>query len=247
METKKLINSIVMIAIGFGIAYLLFFKGCIRTSNEQVNLYENLDDTTVYYKNLSNENVARNSLLETDKAKTFLLIQSRDSLVRKLQARVKEYQNKLKEGGSVTNFDSNTEINNTTPSITFYDTVRTLDGESLTIPCSDTYTTSYEDKYVNYSIKASKDSTNVKIAINDSYSVILGSDRIKPFKKRKEFVEIINDSPYSKVKNVKTYQIQDERKPVRLSLGLQVGYSVTPLGFAPYLGLGVQYNLLNIY
>ncbi len=42
-----------------------------------------------------------------------------------------------------------------------------------------------------------------------------------------------------------TIRIREPTKPKRFSIGLQVGYGMTPKGFQPYAGIGVTVNLWN--
>lgn len=225
---------------------LLFLRKCDGDLGDKVNLYEHLNDSTTFYKNRLGEQVARNSVLKSENVKTFLEIESKDEEIKQLQARVKEYKSKLKEGGSVTNFSSSTDINNTTGTVV----EPVIDSLGVKDTCNKTYTTKFSDKWIEYTIRANKDSTKLNLKTNDEFSVILGSERPNIFKKRVEFVEVVSSSPYTKTKSVKTYQVQDDRKPIRFSLGIQGGVGINPIrplqGFIPYIGVGAQFNLINI-
>lgn len=223
------------------VAIILLMKGCEDKSKSTIKVYEHLGDSTTYFKNKYNEAVAENSVLTTNSTKDFLLIKSKDSSIILLQARVKEYRDKLKQGGSVVNFGTNTTIDKTTPT-TVIDSFPVNDSSK----CNPKYTASFRDKWIQYEIKATKDSTKLKIMTEDNYSVVIGEQRPKWNKKKETFVDVISSSPYARAKDVKAYQVDDKRKPPRLSLGIQAGYGFSLKGVSPYIGLGLQFNILNI-
>lgn len=234
-----LIGTIILIAM----ILMLRRCGAFSDDKDKVNLYDHVNDSTMFYKNKSNELVARNSVLESEKVSSFLEIQSKDNEIIQLQARVKEYKKQIKDGGSVTNFESGTNINNTTGTIV-HDTM--FIGADSIPHTSSTYVTNFSNEWIDYTIKASRDSTSLNLKTTDRYSVIIGSERPKWNKKKVSFVDVISESPYTKVKSVKTYKVKDNRKPPRVSLGVQVGYGFSSIIPKPYVGMGLQYNILNL-
>jgi hypothetical protein len=240
------------------ILILLLSKGCnkikeLQTSN---SLLEHLDDSAKFYRNKFGELVARNVVLENNSTKEFLKIKSSDSLINQLQARVKEYQKQLKSGGSVTNINTSTNIHKGIATQImdreddiFYWRNRfepfDLNKKKDTTK-NDVYFSNYKDKWIDYQISAFKDTIYLDVEITDKYSVVVGSERDKWYKKKKTFVDVISESPYTQIKSLKAYKVSDERKPTRLSLGIQIGYGLTPIP-KPYIGIGLQYNVLNIF
>lgn len=240
--TKKLVTYTICIVGGVLIA--LLFRGCGNDDADKVKLYEHLNDTTTFYKNKYNQQVARNTVLESRSAKTFLAIETKDKEILALQQLVKDYKKQLKSGGSATNFTTGTTINNTTGTFVVVDTFSIIKND--TVHHYPIYATEFENEWIHYNIDASKDSIGLKLQTTDKYSVVIGEERPKMFKKKVAFVDVISESPYTKVKSVKTYKVDDKRKPTRVSLGVQGGYGLTIYGATPYIGLGVQFNLLNI-
>ena len=241
MIIKKGLTYLVFIAVGIIIA--LLFKGCDDGTKEQLTIYEHLEDSTQFFKNKYNEAVGRNTVLESSSVSNFLAIQTKNAEILELQKRVKDYKDKIKNNGSVTNFSSNTTIDNTT-STTVTDTLPVMiDSVPHYFP---KYSTTYSDEWINYSINATKDSIGVKLNTKDKYSVIIGEERPKMFKKKVPFVEVISESPYTELKSVKTYRVTEKRRPNRVSISVQGGYGYTLFGLSPYVGVGMSFNLLNI-
>ncbi len=210
-------------------------KSCHKTK-DKIEIYNKLDDST--------------SVLTSDNINTFLSIKSKDSLILKLQSEVKDYKKKLGKDGSVTDFSTDTKISKTTKTVvTNNNPVIVSDTCKKDSICNPIYSTSYSDKWITYNLQAKKDSTKLDLKTTDIYSVILGQERPKWYKKKVDFVDVISDSPYSKVKSVKSYKVTDNRKPIRFSLGIQLGYGITVQGFSitpsPYIGVGGQFNIFN--
>lgn len=237
------LNNIISLTV-IVLVLILLLKDCGKEDIGKLSIYQNLNDSTTYYKNKYNETVARNSVLESESVNSFLEIQSKDAEILALQKRVKEYKDKLKDGGNVTGVTTGTTVDNTTGTVIRYDTMPVMNGD--TVKLYPIYSTTFKNEWIDYSIDASKDSMGLKLKVTDKYSVIIGSERPARFKKRVSFVEVISESPYTEIKSVKTYKVKDDRKPPRISIGAQIGYGLTLKGLTPYAGFGVQFNLLNI-
>lgn len=234
-ELKEVIGAIIIVVV-----MVFIFRGCGNTDKEKVTVYEHLEDSTNYFKNKLKETVAENIVLATQNINTFLDIKSKDNLIVSLQARVKQYKNQLKEGGSVVDFGTSTLVDKTVATIV--DSLPINDSLS----CEPKYSASFRDKWIQYEIHSSKDSTKLKLMTEDNYSVIVGEEKQGLFKKKKDFADVISSSPYARVKQVRSYEVKDTRKPSRLSIGIQGGYGITLHGFSPFIGVGAQFNILKI-
>jgi hypothetical protein len=222
---------------------IIMFKHCNGKEKEKSTLYEHLEDSIVFHKNRSGQKVARIQLLESNSVKDFLKIKTQDSVVKHLQAKVKEYERQIKNNGSVTKIGTFSSISNSTATVA-RDTIIIDRGDSLK---ASIYTTTFKDKWINYRIDAFPDTTYLDLKTKDNFSVILGSERPKWYKKKQPFVDVISESPYTEVKSVRAYRVTSSMKPTRLSLGIQVGYGFSSLIPKPYIGIGLQYNILNIF
>jgi hypothetical protein len=223
-------------------------------ANEQI--INALTDSVETFKNAHNQNVAKISILETGKVKDFLKIKSQDKEIIKLQADVKANKKRLGNNGSVTNFDSTTDINISVPtgSTASKDTLiakGTL-GTPDTLKIYPEYKSSINlGKWVVAKIIANKDSTSLTQTIENEYTLVLGREPVKRTgflgfgKDYKSFAEVTNLNPYSKTSTIRSYRVVDNVKVKRVSLGVQVGYS--PLTKQPYVGAGLQYNIVNLF
>ena len=238
------IKNIIIVTLTV-LVIILIWRGCNADKlGVDVSNYEKLQDTVKFYKNKSGLLVARTSVLEGNNATMLLHLKSRDEEIIKLQKTVNEYKKKIKNGGSVTNFNTGTTINNTTATIV--DSLPVNNPDSVVYVCNPTYKTTFTDKFLEYSLQANKDSTTLHLTHTDKFSVIIGEERPKMFSKKETFVDVVSESPYTKVKSVKAFKVTDKRKPTRISVGVQGGYGLTLFGATPYVGVGVQFNILNI-
>lgn len=82
--------------------------------------------------------------------------------------------------------------------------------------------------------------------IND-FIVVMGYQKkfnINPFDKNKPIVYFRDKNPYTKTTQMQNVVIEDF-KPRRISIGIQAGYGISGQGLGPYIGVGVNYSLLN--
>lgn len=63
-------------------------------------------------------------------------------------------------------------------------------------------------------------------------------------KTKERNVNVLTDSPYIGVINVKSYKT-DVQKPKRMGIGAVVGYGVCRNGLSPYIGIGLSYNVIR--
>lgn len=57
--------------------------------------------------------------------------------------------------------------------------------------------------------------------------------------------ELLSMTVYPQVKTIYNTEIRTVKKNTRFGIGVQVGYGFTQEKIAPYVGIGVQYNLIN--
>ena len=169
-------------------------------------------------------------------------LKSKDEDIQKLQQLVSNYKSKLKKQGSATIFETTTEIEDKVP--TKVDSIiYPKDGLIVKKPV---YNSSFNlGGWVVGSTKATEDSTQISLKVRNEYSVIIGEESQGWFKSKKPFVEIINQNPYSETKSLRTYQVQLP-KPKYFGIGPIIGYGIsTDFKFQPFIGVGIQYNLIK--
>ena len=255
---KERIYKVVSITI-IVILVLLNLKSCKNTQDtkkDYVNTINALPDTLTTYRNKDGMQVAKISLIETEKASQFLEIKSKDAVIVKLQEEVKKNEKRLGKSGSVTVITNTTEVKTVdTTYITSKDTIVRNDTVfvypeySSFIKKGLRIDSSY---WVTANVKANKDSTSFDIGIQNSYVIVLGREKAKGFKAlfkpKVAFAEVTNENPYTSTKTIRSYQVKTP-KPKRLGIGFHVGYGLVldkvPI-LRPYIGIGIQYNIIEI-
>jgi hypothetical protein len=242
------------------ILVLLNLKSCKNTQDikkDYVSTINALQDTMITYRTKDGMQVAKISLIETEKASQFLDIQSKDAVIVKLQEEVKKNKNRLGESNSVTVITNTTELNTVdTTYVTSRDTIIRNDTVfvypeySSLIKKGLRVDSSY---WISANVKANKDSTSFELGIQNSYTVVLGREKAKSFKglfkPKIAFAEVTNENPYTSTKSIRAYQVKVP-KPKRFGIGIHVGYGLildkVPI-FKPYIGIGLQYNIIELF
>lgn len=189
---------------------------------EQLSMINSLNDTVKIWKDKDGLSNTSNSVITTQNPDDFTNLKNLSEENKKLQADVKKYKDKIKNGGNVTNFGSNTEASSTT--ITKVDTV-TIDNTKQLV-----YSSSFDKEgWVTGDIVARTDSTTVNVKVKNEYTVVIGYDKTgflglgKPI----PFSQVTSLNPYSSTPTLKTYQVDIKRKrtwvvPTVIALGVGV-------------------------
>lgn len=231
---NKLFNAVLVMTVLFVVVLLLLIIQLNKVSEiraDSTKLINALNDTVSYYVNSQGESVARIKSLEFQSQKDFLNIQFKDSLITELQSRVKYYKGKA---DSVVDFDTEGSSSRSSETEVQVDTVTLYP----------IYVSHYTDDWIDLRTKATVDSTAFNLRYKDRYSVIQVSDNTG------DYVEIINQSPYVDVTNVRSFKLKSvPYKPRRWGLGIQLGggmvYYDSQFRLSPYIGIGVNYNILT--
>lgn len=256
---KERIYKVVSIII-IVILILLNIRSCKNTQDNKkdyVSTINALQDTMISYRNKDGIQIAKISLIETQSARQFLEIQSKDIEIVKLQGEVKENKKRLGKQGSVTIIGNSTQLNTIdTTRITSKDTIIKNDTVFVYPEYSSVIRKGLRKDssyWILASVKANKDSTSLDVKVENSYIIILGSEKRKGFKNlfkpKVAFAEVKNENPYTSTNSIRSYQIKAP-KPKRLGIGFNIGYGLTfdknytPI-FRPYIGIGLQYNIIE--
>lgn len=223
MKLKNIkILDIVLIALI--IIFVIFaFKRCENDIREFSNIdkLEALNDSIKYYRDNYNVLHSRISIIETD---NFTKIKSKDKDIQELQELVKKYKNVqaatvIKTETKVVEKIVNKPIFDTVSRETAYYSKFDLDG------------------FVWGEIIAKKDSTDLILNIRNDFNIVSHYD------KGKLVLDVSDKNPYSITKSQRSYINLPKQK--RWGLGINAGYGVSKSGLSPYIGLGVNYNLIN--
>jgi len=236
---NKFLVGLLALIILFTSSTLLYVNH--NREQENKNFIESLQDSIQIYKNKEGKEVVKTNAINTS-TNEFLNLKLKDEEIKKLQKLVKEYKSKLKDQGSITNFNSKTRVTTITTTKIEYDTIIVNNIQEV----YPKYNSEFNLKgWVIGDISASKDSTNINLEVNNEYSVIIGEESQGLFKPKKTFVEVINHNPYSSTDKLKTYQVEKLKNKL-FSIGPYIGIGINQNGkFIPNLGIGLQYNLIK--
>ena len=240
MKISKTLVYIIIAAI-----LLLLFEGVVvyRFSNkskaEDKSLIGSLNAELITWKDKDSLSHAKIQIIETEKTKDFLSLQSKDEKIIKLQKTVKQYEKQIKNQGSVTNFTSETKIT----------TKDSLVTDSVCGKCSFYFSNSNPWFSVDASIYPTETpnqlSLSLDLKVKNEYSVIVGEEKQGLFKKPKPFVEVLNHNPYSETESLRTYQVSTP-KLKRWGVGPQIGFGLNSnFTTGAYVGIGLHYSFFN--
>ena len=239
----KISKTLVYIIIA--VILLLLFEGVVvyRFSNkskaEDKSLIGSLNAELTTWKDKDSLSHAKIQIIETEKTKDFLSLQSKDKDIIKLQKTVKQYEKQIKNQGSVTNFTSETKIT----------TKDSLVTDSVCGKCSFYFSNSNPWYSVDASVSPTETpnqlSLSLDLKVKNEYSVIVGEEKQGLFKKPKPFVEVLNHNPYSETESLRTYQVSTP-KLKRWGVGPQIGFGLNSnFTTGAYVGIGLHYSFFN--
>ena len=220
MRNKNIFSWLVLI---FAIIVIIF---CVKACNNSIRkenskLIESLNDSIRYYRDVEDILHSKISVIEDD---YFLKLKLKDKEINELQNLVKKYKNVK----SATIIKTETKIVEKIVNKTILDTISN----------TPIYESSFNLKgYIWGDIVAKKDTTNIKINIKNDFSIVTYKE------KNKLILDVSDKNPYSITKAQRSYINLPKQK--RWGLGINAGYGVSKSGLSPYIGLGVNYNILN--
>ncbi|HPQ78828.1 MAG TPA: hypothetical protein PLG47_00020 [Candidatus Dojkabacteria bacterium] len=232
---------VVFIAILVVIIVILYFTNISyqKEAKENANLVISLNDTLKTWKDKDSLSHTKIQIIETERTKDFLSLQSKDEEIIKLQKTVKQYEKQIKNQGSVTNFTSETKII----------TKDSLVTDSVCGKCSFHFSNSNPWYSVDASVSPTETpnqlSLSLDLKVKNEYSVIVGEEKQGLFKKPKPFVEVLNHNPYSETESLRTYQVSNKVRVKRFGIGPNISVGFNDKGFSWFIGIGLQYNLIR--
>lgn len=185
------------------------------------NLIAALADTLTKVRHKDSSTTTSIQVIQTDKPKDFLKLQTKDSQITVLKEVVQEYKKKLVEGSSVTQglIETVAELKSKgTTTIVKTDTIRGKDSIVYIYPTYLDSAALVKDSitWVKVTGLMGRDTTNYKVKVHNEFSAIVGSY------KRNPFVDINLKNPYSEVTSLRSYQVSikpDKRWVVSVGAG----------------------------
>lgn len=220
MKRNNIIYTIFIIAAI--LSYITFFSYTVyKDRNYSSSRIESLTDSIQYYKDSYNVLHSKISIIEAD---NFTKINSKDKDIQELQELVKRYKNVqaatvIKTETKVVEKIVNKPILDTISKETAYYSKFDLEG------------------FVWGEIIAKKDSTDLILNIRNDFNIV------SHYEKGKLVLDVSDKNPYSITKSQRSYINLPKQK--KWGLGISAGYGANKNGLSPYIGLGVNYNLLS--
>lgn len=222
---KMFIGALIPIVVIIGLILLLslMFKECSYKQKEidTRKLIAQLNDSLVSYRDKEGKMISKISSIEVDNMSFFKQLQVKDKTIKELQNLVKK--------GTLTASIVKTE----TKIDTVIKTKVVKYGEEDIV-----FETDFNLKdWVWGTISMDKDTTAMALFIRNQYDITLSKE------KDGTYVNVINHNPFSVTKEIRSvYKLP---KPKRFGVGISAGYGVTAQGLSPYIGVGINYNLIN--
>ena len=219
MKRNNIIYTIFIIAAI--LSYITFFSYTVyKVRNYSSSRIESLTDSIQYYKDSYNVLHSKISIIEADNFK----INSKDKDIQELQELVKRYKNVqaatvIKTETKIVEKIVNKPVLDTVSKETAYYSKFDLEG------------------FVWGEIIAKKDSTDLILNIRNDFNIVSHYD------KGKLVLDVSDKNPYSITKSQRSYINLPKQK--KWGLGISAGYGANKNGLSPYIGLGVNYNLLS--
>ena len=220
MRNKNIFSWLVLIFI---IIIIIF---CVKACNNNIRkenskLVESLNDSIRYYRDVEGVLHSKISVIEDD---YFLKLKLKDKEIVELQDLVEKYKNVK----SATIIKTETKIVEKIINKTVLDTISN----------TPIYESSFNLKdYIWGDIVAKKDTTDIKINIKNDFNIVTYKER------GKLVLDVSDKNPYSVTKVQRSYINLPKQK--RFGLGVNAGYGISKSGLSPYIGLGINYNLLS--
>lgn len=222
MKNKNLFIWLLIITIT--VIVIFNIKSCNNTIKNN-RLIESLNDSISYYKDKNGILHSKISVIEVERMKDFTKLNLTNKELKELQELVKKYKNVK----SATIIKTETKVVEKIINKTILDTISN----------TPIYKSNFNLKgYIWGDIVAKKDTTDIKISIKNDFSIVTYKE------KGKLILDVSDKNPYSITKTQRSYINIPKQK--RWGLGINAGYGISNSGLSPYIGLGINYSILNL-
>lgn len=211
-----------------GLLTLFIIKTC-RNNNKYEDIYKVFNDSIKKYKD--KEGLIHNKIqvLEGINKNNLELLSIKD---KELKSVIEKNKKLLKNGGNVVTTKTEVKID------TIFETILIKDSM---------YQTPFNlGGWVYGELNTTKDSTKIDLKIKEQIDVIWSKEKtgFLGLGKSKNIVDITLHNPYNEVKTIRAVNFND-KKESRFAAGIGVYYGLSSKGLEPFVGVGVQYNLIK--
>ena len=246
MQVNKL-HIIYLVVVGLLIAALtITFVSLNRQKSkfvDQEELYNAVTDDLKTWKDKDSLNFAKIQIIQTDKAKDFLKIENLKGVNLDLQNLIKSQNKKIKDLTAALVIESNT---------IYTDTLRLflpLGGDTIVFSKS-VLLDSISNLWIDATFGFNKGFSYLDVNVKNKYEIVMGFEGKSIFKRGVPYATIKNLNPYTETKEMRVYQVTMPKQKT-LGISIQAGFGGVydmkseSLGYGPYIGLGVHYNIIN--
>jgi hypothetical protein len=233
-----------LIIAGLIVIIILLFYGWWQTAHRNGDLREMYMASHKEVLSLSGGNRVLTQEIKASRKDLKDLQKHSDSLIADIATEMKRQGRKV---SSMTRFLAELEFDTITNTIVSFDSSSTIVREDSIVYVYPTYSAATSNKWMEYNIAMSRDSSKVFISFEDDYRATY-RDASKWWQKKNEVVDIVSLNPYNKIKDAKTISI--DRRPKRFAIGPYVGggVNVAPDGrvyIGGQVGIGLSYKILE--
>ena len=212
-----------VVLLGLILLISLMFKECTYKQREidTRKLIAQLNDSLVSYRDKEGKLISKISSIEVDNMNFFKQLEVKDKTI-------KELQNLVKKGTLMASI-----LKTETKVDTIVKTKIVKDGEEDIM-----FETDFNLKdWIWGTISMDKDTTAMVLFVRNQYDITLSKE------KEGTYVNVSNNNPFSVTKEIRSvYKLP---KPKKFGVGISAGYGITAQGLSPYIGVGINYNLIN--
>ena len=245
MQNNKIfyiLGGAIAILLGVAISLLFLYNKEKNNYKEQVNLYNAITDNLKTWKDKDSLNLAKIQVMQTDKASDFLKIKNLEGTNLELQNLIKSQGKKIKDLNTALIVKSETIIRDTTR--IYYP----IEGDTIIFSQS-VLLDSIKNEWITALYGFNKGRSVLDFTLVNDYHITIGYEGGNVFKQGTPFAIIKNLNPYTITNDLRVYQTS-MKKQKRIGISLQTGFGglydikTKTLGYGPYVGLGVNYNIL---
>ncbi len=244
MNKKDLIFGGVIVIL-LGVTILLFSLLSEKRSDykKQVELYNSITDTVKFYKNKDSLNVAKIQVMQTDKESDFLKIKNLTGTNLELQNLIRNKDKEIK--------DLNTALIHKDETV-YIDTLRMyypIGGNTIIFSQSVLLDT-INNKWINAKYGFNRGFSYLDLKVYNEYQITIGYEGGNLFKKGTPYGIVTNMNPYTSTKDMRVYQVSVPKQK-RMGISFQTGFGGvydmknSNISYGPYIGLGLNYNIIK--
>lgn len=216
-------KNVVIGILSAALLYLFFYsKNQARVAeNTYLNNTNALTEELKQVENKLGETSYKVTTLQSENVDFLNKLETKDSTILRLKTLVKEYENDIDDGGSIT-------------------VIRDTIFLSKTVAVTDSNTFNYNDRWINLNGVVT-DSLKFNLGVKNDYSVVIGYESNGLWKTKTPYTLVTNKNPYSEVKAVKSFNVVVPQR--KWSIGVNGGFGIIYNQGALVPGFGVMFGV----